>query len=131
MADRRVVLLVEDEEPNRALLRAILARAADDRLRGVVLLEAADVASAREILASQHIDLVLLDVRLPDGNGLSLIPAEDVRGSDSPSFVVLSASVLPTERAAALESGAAGFLAKPYRPAELIEVVADALSLGT
>lgn len=131
MADRRVVLLVEDEEPNRALLRAVLARASSDRLRGVVLVEAADLASAREVLASQHVDLVLLDMRLPDGNGLSLIPTQGEPQVKSPTFVVLSASVLPTERAAALDSGAAGFLAKPYRPAELIEVVAELLDLGT
>jgi two-component system KDP operon response regulator KdpE len=131
MPDERVVLLVEDEEPNRALLRAVFARAADERLRGIVLLEAADLASARAILATRGVDLVLLDVRLPDGNGLSLIPAEAARAADSPDFVVLSASVLPDERAAALESGAAGFLAKPYRPAELIEIVVDLLRLGT
>ncbi len=131
MAAEPVVLLVEDEEPNRALLRAVLARSAADRLRGVLLLEAADLASARAILSSQHVDLVLLDVRLPDGNGLSLIPAEADRGPETPRFVVLSASVLPAERATALEAGAAGFLAKPYRPAELIAIVADLLELGT
>jgi two-component system OmpR family response regulator len=113
MADERVVLLVEDEEPNRALARAVVARASRDRLRGVVLLEAEDLAGARAVLASRHVDLVLLDVRLPDGNGLSLIPGDGVDGASSPAFVVLSASVLPSERATALASGAAGFLAKP------------------
>ena len=121
------MLVVEDEEPNRALLRAVLSRAADDRLRGLVLLEAGDLARARELLATRHVDLVLLDVRLPDGNGLSLIPGEDERTEDTPTFVVLSASVLPTERAVALAVGAADFLAKPYRPADLIEVVAEQL----
>lgn len=131
MLDQRVVLLVEDEEPNRALLRAVMARAADDRLPGVVLLEAADLASAREVLSSQHVDLVLLDVRLPDGNGLALIPAEADHDAETPRFVVLSASVLPAERATAMESGAAGFLAKPFRPAELIDMVAELLGPGT
>lgn len=131
MGGERVVLLVEDEAPNRALLRAVLARASDDRLGGVVLVEAVDLASARAVLAARHVDLVLLDVRLPDGNGLSLIPEQAERGADSPSFVVLSASVLPTERAAALASGAAGFLAKPYRPVELIDMVAELLHPGT
>jgi two-component system KDP operon response regulator KdpE len=129
MTAERVVLLVEDEEPNRALLRAVLARAGAGRLKGVTLLEAADLAAAREILGSRQVDLVLLDVRLPDGNGLSLIPEESERRSDTPSFVVLSASVLPTERAAALESGAAGFLGKPYRPSELLDTIADLLQI--
>jgi two-component system KDP operon response regulator KdpE len=128
MADR-VVLLVEDEEPNRALLRAVMARAAQDRLPGVVLIEAGDLATARQLLANRTVDLVLLDVRLPDGNGLSLIPTDDEGRAASPAFVVLSASVLPTERATALESGAAGFLAKPFRPAELIDLVAEVLQI--
>jgi len=127
MATERVVLVVEDEEPIRALLRAILARASGERLRGMVLLEAADLTSARVILASRQVDLVLLDVRLPDGNGLSLIPGEDERTAATPSFVVLSASVLPNERAVALAAGAADFLAKPYRPADLIEVITEQL----
>jgi CheY-like chemotaxis protein len=122
-----VVLVVEDEEPNRALLRAVLARATDDRLRDLTLLEAPDLATARAILATNHVDLVLLDVRLPDGNGLSLITDDAARQDLAPPFVVLSASVLPTERAAALAIGAASFIAKPYRPADLLEAVAEAL----
>jgi len=122
-----VVLVVEDEEPNRALLRAVLARATDERLRGLVLLEAPDLATARAILNTNRVDLVLLDVRLPDGNGLSLIWDRAGRSGASPEFVVLSASVLPAERATALATGAAGFLAKPYRPAELVEAVAGVL----
>ena len=116
-----VVLVVEDDEPNRALLRAVLARATDERLRGLVVLEAADLATARAILDTNRVDLVLLDVRLPDGNGLSLIWDWAERQGPVPQFVVLSASVLPGERAAALATGAAGFLAKPYRSAELVE----------
>lgn len=127
MAFERVVLVVEDEEPNRALLRAVLARASDGRLGRIALLEAGDLAGARRILADRHVDLVLLDVRLPDGNGLSLIPDDDERTDDTPAFVVLSASVLPTERAVALAAGAADFLAKPYRPSDLIDAMAAQL----
>ena len=113
MAAERVVLVVEDEEPNRALLRAVLARASEGSLGRIVLLEAVDLAGARQILANRRVDLVLLDVRLPDGNGLSLIPNQGDRTDETPSFVVLSASVLPTERAVALAAGAADFLGKP------------------
>lgn len=131
MARAPVVLLVEDEEPNRALLRAVLSRASDERLQGLVLLEAADLHRARTILDTNRVDLVLLDVRLPDGNGLSLIWDWADRGGPTPAFVVLSASVLPNERATALATGASGFLAKPYRPAELIEAVASILGART
>lgn len=127
MPAERVVLVVEDEEPNRALLRAILARASDDRLGGIVLVEAGDLETAREVLDHRHVDLVLLDVRLPDGNGLSLIPGQAEWTDDTPRFVVLSASVLPTEKAVALAAGAADFLAKPYRPSDLVGAVAAQL----
>jgi two-component system KDP operon response regulator KdpE len=123
-----VVLVVEDEEPNRALLRAVLARATDKRLRDLVLLEAPDLATARTILDTNRVDLVLLDVRLPDGNGLSLIWEWADRGGPTPKFVVMSASVLPAERAIALSTGASGFLVKPYRPVELVEAVASILA---
>ncbi len=127
MLEGPVVLVVEDEEPNRALLRAVLARATDERLQGLVLLEAADLEAARTILAANHVDLVLLDVRLPDGNGLSLMWDGVEQGLPRPPFVVLSASVLPAERGTALATGASDFVAKPYRPAQLVEAVANVL----
>lgn len=127
-AGRSVILYVEDEAPNRALLRAVVERAGDPTVRASTLLEAPDLATARQVLSSEPVDLVLLDVRLPDGNGLDL--ARDIRQGDEPrpEVIVMSASVLPSERDAALETGATAFLAKPYAPAELIALVSKALS---
>jgi two-component system KDP operon response regulator KdpE len=127
MAPGAVVLVVEDEEPNRVLLRAVLGRATDERLKGLTLLEAPDMATARQILDTQRVDLVLLDVRLPDGNGLTLINEERAGDWAAPKFIVLSASVLPTEREAAIATGASEFLAKPYRPSELVGTIAEFL----
>ncbi len=120
VADDLSILVVEDEAPNRALVRAVLARSSDMRVVGARLLEAPTLARARELLTAEPVDLVLLDVRLPDGNGLDL--ATELLGSAArPRVIVLSASVLPNERDAALRAGADAFLAKPYRPAELLE----------
>jgi two-component system, OmpR family, KDP operon response regulator KdpE len=124
--DRPTLLLVEDEAPNRVLLRAVLARAPDRRLREATLIEAADLAAARAVLDAQPVTIVLLDVRLPDGNVLTL--ARELRSrppSERPSVLVLSASVLPNERESALAAGADGFLGKPYRPAELVSVLGE------
>jgi two-component system KDP operon response regulator KdpE len=130
MAEPRSILLIEDEGPNRALARAVLTRSTDPRVAGIVLLEAPNLARAREILAAQHVDLVLLDMRLPDGDGLAL--AAELQASDKtrPIVVVLSASVLPSERDAALRSGADAFLAKPYHPNELVALVGKLLNDG-
>ena len=127
-AGRSVILYVEDEAPNRALLRAVVERAGDATVRASTLLEAPDLATARQVLSSRPVDLVLLDVRLPDGNGLDL--ARDIRQGDDPrpEVIVMSASVLPSERDAALETGARAFLSKPYAPSDLIALVAKTLS---
>jgi two-component system, OmpR family, KDP operon response regulator KdpE len=123
MAEPISILVVEDEAPNRALVRAVLGRSSDDRILHAQLLEASTLERARELLATNPVDLVLLDVRLPDGNGLDL--ATELRDRTTrPRVMVLSASVLPNERDAAIRAGADVFLAKPYRPAELLEGVA-------
>jgi len=131
MPEGRTILLIEDEGPNRALARAVLTRSKDPRVAGIVLLEAPNLATAREILASQQVDLVLLDVRLPDGDGLALAAELHERMKNRPIVVVLSASVLPSERDAALRSGADAFLAKPYHPSELVATVLQLLEKGT
>ena len=128
MVRPRVVLHVEDEPPNRALLRAVLARSAEPGVKEAVILEAHDLAAARHILGTERIDLVLLDVRLPDGNGLDLARDIATLPSPRPYVVILSASVLPSEREAALASGASKFLEKPYVPSELISVIASSLA---
>lgn len=114
------ILLVEDEPANRALVRAIIARSARPELRGIVLHEAASIAEARSVLASQPVDVVLVDVRLPDGNGLDLAAELKAQPGTHPARVaIVSASVLPAERTTALATRADAFLAKPFDPAEL------------
>lgn len=124
----KIVLHVEDEMPNRALLRAVVGRADDPLVRSAVILDAPDLAEARRILGEEPVDLILLDVRLPDGNGLDL--ARDIASGSTPrpDIIILSASVLPSERDAALATGASRFLEKPYVPSELISVIGESLS---
>ena len=113
------ILYVEDEELNRALLRAVLQRAPDLRLRSAALLEARTLAQARTILTEREIDIVLLDVRLPDGSGLDLLREIKSRNPNL-GVVVMSASVLPEEREEAMKAGSDAFVAKPYVPGELL-----------
>jgi CheY-like chemotaxis protein len=122
-----VILHVEDEEPNRALLRAVFDRTSVEIVRDATLLEAADLETARRLLDREPVDLVLLDVRLPDGNGLDLARTLRDGGPPRPVVIVMSASVLPSERDTAIMAGADYFLAKPYVPATLIELIAEEL----
>lgn len=127
----RKILLVEDEDLNRTLVKAVLARAPIEAIRDAEVIDATSLAAARRRLADEDVDLILLDMNLPDGNGLTLareLAGESTRpGRRRPVVVAVTASVLPQDRAAAMEAGCDGFLDKPYAAAELVAVVADHL----
>jgi two-component system KDP operon response regulator KdpE len=113
-------LLLEDEALNRALVRATLARAEDARLRDAELVEAATIAEGRSALAAGHFDLLLLDVRLPDGDGLELAASLP---NPRPLMVALTASVVPSPRDRAAQAGCDGFLEKPFQPRDLQDLL--------
>ncbi len=98
-------------------------------MREAILLEASTLAEARSILTTRQVDLIVLDVRLPDGDGLTL--ARDLNGAERrPRILVLSASVLPSERSMALDAGTDAFMAKPFVPADVVETMAGLLDAG-
>ena len=126
MAGARI-LLVEDDDLNRELVRTVLARSADPVLRGACVVQAGSLAEARAALALGAVDVVLLDMNLPDGNGLSL--AAEVRriGERPPALVVLTGA--PGDQGdAALAAGCSAVLGKPYEAGQLCALVAAALS---
>lgn len=114
----KFLVAVEDEPRNAALLEAILERS------GYRLRIAGDLAEARELLATETPDLVLLDRHLPDGDGLDLIPEirNSARLGDVP-ILLVSASVLPRDVQAAMDAGCDGFLPKPVRVKPLVDEV--------
>jgi CheY-like chemotaxis protein len=118
------ILLVEDEELNRMLVKAVLARAAVAAVRDAELIDAATLATARERLADTDFDLILLDINLPDGNGLNLARELAATGDPHPPVVAVTASVLPQDQKAALEAGCDDFLDKPYAAADLVATIA-------
>ncbi len=119
-----IILLVDDDEPNRALVRAALARCTDPLPAAAQLLEAADLAGARAILAESPADIVLLDMRLPDGSGLELAAELSRSGKpDPPAIVALTGALEPELRSAAMSAGCTAALGKPYRVASLCELI--------
>jgi CheY-like chemotaxis protein len=117
------ILSLDDDTGNQSLIAAIVSRSAEPEIRAAALLRATTIAEARSILASQVIDIVLLDVHLPDGLGLDL--ANDLRadGPSRPAVLALTASVLPVDQQAALDAGCDAFLPKPFAAPELLQVV--------
>lgn len=124
------ILLIEDEAANQALVRAILDRAGRRGLGAHVLHEAGSLAQARAILAAEPVDVVLLDIHLPDGSGLEL--ARELREHPpavAPRIVMLSGSIPFHEQHAALGADVDDVLPKPFGAAELVGVlraIADA-----
>ncbi len=128
MGQRLRILSVEDEPLNRILLRAVLERADDGRLREAELVEATTLAEGRRRAAEGEHDLVLLDRRLPDGDGFEL--ARELRAMHTPIrpiIVALTADAVPATRVAAVGAGCTAIVVKPYRPAELTAVIGNLL----
>ena len=118
------ILVVEDEAVNRALLRAVLGSSLRAAIGPAELSEAATLAEARRLIRDSLPDVLILDVRLPDGSGLDLareLPQPGTPGR--PKVVIMSASVLPSDRAAAEASGSDAFLGKPFNPKDLVAVL--------
>lgn len=111
---KATVLVVDDEE----FVRAPLVRWMTEG--GLGVLEAADAAAARELLARGGVDLVLLDLRLPDGDGLEL--ARELRAEGSPCRIVLMGGDLPSS-----PRGVDACLRKPFRLDELDGTLTDLL----
>ena len=105
------ILVVDDDPADRFMLGGAL------RAAGLAVLEAASVAEG-QALARQRPDLMLLDMRLPDGSGIDLCRRVKSDPQTASVLVIyLSASSVPLENEAlALEGGADGFLAKPVAP---------------
>jgi CheY-like chemotaxis protein len=120
LADVRL-LMVDDSEESRALVDAYLAGT------GAHLTFAATGQAAREVLAREAFDIVLLDLRLPDGSGLDVVrsirQAECVRGIAPMPVLALSADVLPTTISRSLAAGCSAHLSKPIARRTLLRAI--------
>jgi CheY-like chemotaxis protein len=122
------ILILDDDLVNRSLIRAVLTRAGDSLIRGATLLEAGTLGEARAILGSERVDLLLLDVHLPDGLGLTLAAEIGRDRPERPAILALTASVLPADQQAALDAGCDAFLAKPFPALALVTMSARLLA---
>ncbi|CAO3351734.1 response regulator [Azospirillum melinis] len=106
------ILAVDDDEPIRELLASYLAG------EGYRVTTAQDTASARQALDGEPVDLVVCDLRLPDGDGLGLV--RQIRTESQIPVIILSSKDQDVDRIVGLELGADDYLTKPFNPRELL-----------
>lgn len=113
------VLIIEDEPAIRKILRVLLE---SDAYR----ITEADTAARAEIEARSHKpDLLLVDLGLPDGDGLKLI--RRIRAWSPVPVIVISARAMEEQKIAALDAGADDYVTKPFSAPELLARVRAAL----
>ena len=106
------VLLVEDDAELRRTLRDALA------LEGYEMLTAASLSEGLALAANAALDLVVLDLGLPDGDGESLLAA--LRRRESLPVLVISARQAEGQKIRLLDAGADDYLVKPFGVGELL-----------
>src|SRR6266550_8357877 len=116
---RPVVLVVDDDHGVRESFRLIL----EDRYE---VLEAADGRQALDRLRASPVDLVLLDIRLPEMDGIEVL--ERMKAIDDGVEVILVTAVKTVRTAvAAMKLGAFDYLTKPFEEDELLQLIRRAL----
>ncbi|MFT4056133.1 MAG: response regulator transcription factor [Novosphingobium sp.] len=112
MKTRHKVLIVDDEPHIRRLIQTALGRA------DYATVEAGNARETMERLREDRPDLVLLDLGLPDRDGLELVPL--IKKETDATLIIVSARDATDEKVAALDLGADDYLIKPFDTDELL-----------
>lgn len=107
------ILLVEDEENLHEALKLNL------ELEGYEVSSAYDGAAALKIFSAEYFDLIILDIMLPEIDGISVIETIRLKNNEVP-ILILSAKNNSADRVLGLKKGADDYLAKPFNLEELL-----------
>lgn len=120
---KHIFLLEDDETLGRGIAMALTRTDTSVTCRSTLTL-------ARETLAEEHFDLLILDVNLPDGSGLDLLRQVRSEGNATP-VILLTANDLELDEVTGLEAGADDYITKPFSLAVLRARVNAQLRRGT
>lgn len=112
MASKRVVMVVEDDASVRSYISTILMT------NGYSVVTAEDGRSALSLISSYNPDLILLDLGLPDMDGMEVL--RQVRQWSAIPILVVSARAQEREKVEALDAGAGDYIVKPFGTEELL-----------
>lgn len=112
MDSKEVILIVEDEKVIRNFMKISL------ETQGYKVLESSDGKEALALIMSYNPDLIILDLGLPDMDGLNVV--ESVRTWSNVPIIIVSARGQERDKITALDSGADDYLTKPFSMGELL-----------
>ncbi len=121
MPYKATILVVDDEENLRRTLAIILQRA------GYEVITAGTIEGARQCVLSSPFKLVFLDLKLPDGSGLTFLPELRKQFPDMP-VLILTAHDKLDAAIEAVRNGARDYLLKPVDPPVIIKRVEEILA---
>jgi two-component system, cell cycle response regulator DivK len=103
-----IILNIEDNFENRMLIRRVLMA------EGYEIIEAGNAGEGLEVLKTQHPDLILMDINMPDMDGYSLTARiRSIPDFKNVPIVALTANVMRGDREKSLEAGCDGYIQKP------------------
>lgn len=112
MAQNNHILIVEDDATSRVTLAGYFAK------EGFRISEAADGEEMRKAFAGGDVDLILLDIRLPGEDGLTLL--KEIRQKSRVGVIMVTGRSDEVDRVVALEMGADDYVTKPFNMRELL-----------
>lgn len=112
LKSKQSILIVEDDEQLRLLVQESLSAAGYD------VTAVGSIGSAREAVSKRSLDLLIVDMRLPDGNGLDL--AQSIRRESGTAIIAVTGAGDEVDRILGLELGADDFVQKPFFNRELV-----------
>ena len=116
------ILVIEDTEDNRRILRDLLTRA------GFELIEAADGESGVSMATAHHPDLILMDIQLPVFDGYEA--TRRIRANPDTSripIIAVTSYALSGDETKAIDAGCNGYVAKPFSPRKILAMVQEFL----
>jgi DNA-binding NarL/FixJ family response regulator len=119
------IILADDHAVVRKGIKQILSEA----FGGATFGEAGNIHELREVIGGEEWDILILDLAMPDGNGLEILKQID---KDYPKLAVLVMSIYPEDQYAlrTIRAGAKGYLNKESAPEELVQAIQKIISGG-
>jgi len=119
MSTGKSIMVVDDTRSMRKMVAAVLEGA------GYEVSEAGDGVEALQLAQSRRFDLVVTDHNMPRMDGVTLVrELRQIGAYDDVALIVLSTEVDPALKQKGREAGATGWMAKPFDPERMLDIVA-------